>query len=215
MAGYSEELRGLLRVYPLPVINPIHARQVCVLDLERNPRDSRIESWKLKDHDRSILDVSTRHVPTCKLIGMLRRHLASSIAELNERRLSLGVIEAAGCRGEFVGRSSVNHPCQGTFFDFADADHRFGAKALDVAPYLSFFDPAGTSHRLQLREWGAYEWVRKNRAEATQLWRNIGAAPDRPLLLIVGNLANCRNTWLIIKTFDVERAETPLLAIAT
>lgn len=202
MAGYSPELRSLLRVYPLPVINPIRTRRTCVLEVERNPQDSRLESWKLRDRESSIVAVSDHEIPTADVTRFLRDHLAASIDELNDRRASLGVLEAGpDCRGTFVSRSNLSHPDQGWLFE--NLDHAFGAGAIDIAPYLEFSDSAGRPHRLQLREWGCYEWLRRNRHEATQLWDNLHLGDDATTLLVVGNMSNRRNVWLIIKTFKV------------
>lgn len=207
MAGYSEELRSLIRVYPLEIANPVHARSRCVLELERNPNDSRIESWKL--HDRRIMSVGPQ-VPTPSVLRFLRGWLSGSIKELNERRVSLGVIEVSGeCQGVFKRREEVVSPDQGTLFDMADSHGSFGAK-LDIAPYLSFSDPEEFRHTLQVREWGVYEWVRKNRPEASSVWDNLSLRDGRPTILVVGNMNNYRNTWLVIKVFKAER-ESPLL----
>jgi hypothetical protein len=79
-----------------------------------------------------------------------------------------------------------------------DANCAFGANAIDLMPYLQFTDKAG-SHCLQLREWGCYEWIRKQRDNAAQLWQNLHM--DEPQAVVVGNMANHRNVWLVIKTY--------------
>jgi hypothetical protein len=202
MAGISQELGSLMRVYPLPVVNPIKARHECRLELERNHQDSRRESWKLRDRFESVLSVSDRPTLTNdRIAAVLKPHLARSIDELNDRRLSLGVLEmCGGAAGFFRERSGVNHPDQGTLFDVAD--ECFGAGAIDLAPYIGFWDADGNRHDLQIREWGCYEWIRNHRPEASKLWDNLRIG-DGTTWAVVGNQANRRTSWLIIKTFTI------------
>ncbi len=200
MAGLSRELGSLMRVYPLPVVNPIKARHECILELERNHQDNRRESWKLRHRKDGILSVSLKPVLTEELIAALRLHIARSIEELNECRSSLGVLELGQPRGFFRERNDITHPDQGMLFEVTD--ECFGAGAIDLAPYIEFRDQDSRRHELQIREWGCYEWIRKERARAAQLWDNLrlGTAST---LAIVGNQANRRTSWLIIKTFNI------------
>jgi hypothetical protein len=212
MAGYSDSMRSLVRVYPLHVQNPLRQRYVSVLSVERNPRDCRMESWKLRDIDRGILKATDNQIPMPTVRKWLRSYLADSIEELNKSRSSLAVLEARGdVRPYFQRRPDVKDPDQLELFKFADADPRpFGAGALDIAPRLEFLDQAGNWHDLQIREWGAYEWVRKHRENAAQLWDNYRLRDGRPTLLLVGNMNNHRNAWLIINVFKDEQADLPL-----
>jgi hypothetical protein len=206
MAGYSPELRSFLRVYPLEIQNPIHARSSCVLELVRNPNDSRAESWKLADRNESIVSVG-REVKASGILGFLRDRISDSIEELNARRESLGVLElTSDCRGFFRTRNEVSSPDQGLLFDVADMDKRFGAEALDIAPYIEFFDACGKHHVLQIREWGTYEWIRKHRGKAAQVWENLRLNDGTNTLAIVGNMSNYRTSWLVIKTFKADRS---------
>jgi hypothetical protein len=201
MAGFSPELSALMRVYPLPIVNPIKARHECILELERNHCDTRRESWKLKDRGAGILSVSHKPVIEVQpLTTLLKSCHAESITELNERRLSLGMIELMEPRGFFRQRDNVTHPDQGMLFEIAD--EVFGAGAIDIASYIEFWDRDGKRHELQIREWGCYEWIRKNRENAAQLWNNLRLGVGRTLA-IIGNQANRRTSWLIVKTFSI------------
>lgn len=214
MAGYSESMRGLVRVYPLPVQNPLRQRHLASLSVERNPKDCRPESWKLRDYGRSIMEATDEEVPMVKVRKWLRDLQVGSIRELNEARKSLGVMEVSGePQPYFQRRHEVQDPSQLELFRFADSDPRpFGAGALDIAPRLKFHDKAGHAHDLQVREWGAYEWVRKHRGEAAQLWENYRLHDGRPTLLLIGNMNNQRTAWLIINVFKEEQAALPLFS---
>jgi hypothetical protein len=74
------------------------------------------------------------------------------------------------------------------------------------APYIRFSDEGG-EHQLQVREWGAYLLLSKDEYLETPdvLWGAAGYRRDRDLFLVVGNMNNYRNKWLIIKTFELEK----------
>src|SRR5262245_43379420 len=146
MAGFSKELGTLMRVYPLPVINPIKCRHECILELERNSQDSRRESWKLQGRAEGIKSVSECPIlATNGIASALKPYLSHSIEELNDCRLSLGVLEFQGAaRGFFRERSHIAHPDQGLLFDVTD--ECFGAGAIDIAPYIEFWDMNGKRH---------------------------------------------------------------------
>jgi hypothetical protein len=207
MAGFSAEMRALLRVYPLPVVNPVRAGQIHRMELDRNPCDSRMESWRLRD--RSHIPETSGRWAVADIVSHLRRyHMAGSIRELNDARRSLGVIEAHNVLPEFDRRSTARDPEQLELFETCDAT--FGANAIHLMPYLQFDDADGP-HRLQVREWGCYEWIRKNPATASQVWDNLQIAKGGSSLIVIGNMANARNSWLIIKTYPVEAARQALL----
>lgn len=207
MAGYSEELRSMVRVYPLPIQNPIHQRDVCSLELERNTQDSRVESWRLvrERDDEGIVSVRGRR-PANQVKAWLDLNAAPSIALLNERRLSLGVIKPSSLRGYFRDRltGDVADPDQKGLFD--DLDEAFGKGQIQRAPYVRFSDEAG-AHDLQLREWGCYEWLRKEPDKGGQLWDNLRmTGTDRDFYLVVGNMCNRRTAWLVISVYSEAQA---------
>ncbi len=204
MAGVSLELNSLLRVYPLAINNPIRARMKCVLDVQRNPQDTRKESWKLKDHKEGVISVSpATHAIEKNIRPFLEPFLCDSISKLNEERRSLGVLKLNNPYGHFRERKSTPHPDQGLLFDIAD--ECFGANAIDLAPYIEFKDDGGYNHNLQIREWGCYERIRKDRHKAFQLWDILGLTKNRTIWAIVGNQCNHRSSWLIIATFQIKK----------
>ena len=200
MAGYSPELRKLLRVYPLPVQNPLKQRQIHTFALERNHNDSRWESWKLSS--RIPLRESTKAATTTTVQDFLQPLEADSIDQLNSDRQSLGVLRVSDLRGVFQERKGVKDELQLELFKSTDV--AFGANAISVAPYL-VFDDAGKGRSLQLREWGCYEYLRRFPGNRPGLWRNLQLHKDRDYLLLVGNMCNRRNIWLVINVFPIAR----------
>lgn len=202
MAGYSPELGQLMRVYPLPVCNPLRSMHSYVLSLTRNSGDSRRESWKLSD--RVALYESHETVSAERIRTDLRSMASDSIDDLNSNRASLGVIMADYVQLEFTRREHVKLAEQLELFE--STEEAFGADAAAVAPYLVFDDACGR-HRLQLREWGCYEWVRKHPGRHRELADNLQTRdPSKRHVLLVGNMANRRNVWLVIKTWAVSHS---------
>lgn len=218
-AGYSRELRQFIRIYPLARASAPSRWYSCKVPLERNPKDSRPESWKIRG-DRSAeqhCNINKTFEVQHKLKDTDQRDLFSrmesvcrSIDEANERRLSLFVLRPQGnVTLEFVeNRDSPDHPQMWLFEKEPNIEPQ-GAKRFAFQPYLRFND-AGGQHRLQLRDWGCYEFMRNSgddrRYELRQALK-LDACP--PLLL--GNMNGHRNTWLIISVFpSLVQLQAPL-----
>lgn len=206
MAGYSEELRGLVRVYPLPVVNPIRQRSMCQLELSRPCHDNRPESWRLaRESSGSGITVKEPEVHKERVLAWLEDNRSESIAQLNARRASLGVVEAAEIQPKFKGAPDVAPEERGLFDDVEEC---FGEPPAMV-PYIRFRDVAGW-HQLQVREWGCHEWLRKEPGKAGQLWDNLRLGrDDMRYLFVVGNMCNHRKAWLIISVYKSVK-EQPL-----
>jgi hypothetical protein len=202
-AGYSRELRQLLRVYPLPVQNRLKQWNQLTAELERPGDDSRVESWAVKgrslENVTALCDVNRR-----EFRHVLEDLVSPSIFALNEQRRSLGIVRPVDISAGFMDRRCCSHPFQRRLFD-AD-DHHFGAKAIDIIPVLRFDDEHG-EHLLQVRELGVYEFLRKHRENASQVWQNLRIGNgDYEHLLLVGNMNRFRNAWLVISIFAYRRS---------
>jgi hypothetical protein len=206
-AGVSLELRQLIRIYPL-------ARQQCPkrwsvarAPLERNPKDSRGESWKIRG-DRSpgsharinqAIELLARSVSADEKKRIVELGTVRSIREANERRLSLAFVFPRSLpRLRFeAGDTAEMAPTPDMFGRVPDApvSQRFGWH-----PRLEFDDADG-DHNLMLRDWGCYEFLRKQgdgrRFELEDALSLEGAPP-----LFVGNLNRFRASWLIISVLS-------------
>ena len=111
-AGYSPELRKLVRIYPLGMADAPHRWSQNRIELERNNRDSRDESWTIKGdrHRRDInqkFECIEKHVSAPTLAPQLNKHLVGSTHEADERRLSLALLRPQNAR--IVWRSNEAH----------------------------------------------------------------------------------------------------------
>lgn len=201
-AGFSYELRAMLRVYPLARAGVPRRWGKFRVPLERNPKDSRAESWKIAG-DRSVevhsgINERFESVGSCsdsERDWMLGRFGVESIQKANERRLSLAIIQQDSApRLEFdESRDSPDSPQLRLFDGPVEVS---GAKRFPYIPRLSFEDQDG-AHRLMLRDWGVYEFMRKNpHQEYDKLAGALRLSENRPLL--VGNMSNQRMAWLVI-----------------
>jgi hypothetical protein len=204
MAGYSEELRSLIRVYPLEVQNPIRQRSVCRLELLRGVNDSRLESWHLnRELPNNGVDVVGEKEYGAVVNWLASRAGEESIHLCNTWRLSLAVIRPKSLEPFFRRNGKGDNPEQMELFE--DIVRLFGADAAKWMPYLRFADAEG-EHELQLREWGCYEWLRKCPGKESQLWDNLHLGDsDRDYYLVIGNMNHRRNCWLVINVYSARR----------
>lgn len=215
-AGYSHAMRGPIRVYPLARGKSPPRWSRCRVSLERNPEDSREESWRLSG-DRSPANHSK--INACfEIVGEVRKQeralfiqslLSSSIQEANTKRKSLCIIEPEGIPSLSFeeNEDSPDHPQISMFEDEGAVPD--GARRFRFQPRLEFKD-AGGWHRLQVRDWGGYEWMRQQgddrRFQLAENWR----LDQRPCLLI-GNMNQHRNVWLIVSVLTpIRQMQLPL-----
>ena len=211
MAGYSPELRQLLRIYPLRVHSQIKARSILSVEVERNKKDSRFESWALKERDeRQSVQVVDKEVDKEKLIPYFERHISESIVELNQKRLSLGVIKPDSYEVVLRSRENIKHPDQLCFFDDFKKSFDFKtANSYFTAPYIRI--TCGSSVQcIQIREWGVYELIRKAEIERKRLTpeyirKALYLDENKDVFFVVGNMNQHRNNWLIIKSFSYKK----------
>lgn len=224
-AGVSPQLRSLIRIYPLARRNAPKRWSVNRVKLERNPKDQRPESWKLAGnrepgaHERinDVFETEDAIAPAHRA-DLLRSYTVDSIAEANDRRLSLAVIHPnAEMMLEFEHNPASPDSPELALFDL-EPRVEAGARRFPYIPRLVLADPAGPrkSHRLMLREWGVYELMRKhnNLTSMTDAERRryVGGALhlDGSCSLLIGNFNRHYTSWLVISVLRGLRAEPGL-----
>jgi hypothetical protein len=215
-AGFSDELRSLARLYPLSPFAGIRRWDQYRVRVERSNKDSRIESFKLAG-DRDDPDALTRELvvagrlgehPKSTRLAAIDRYKVPSIKWMNERRLSLGIINPDLCDFSFeydleADRLITQLPGLET------PKPEWGRKSYPKRPRIQFRDEDGF-HDLSFNEHGVYEWLRKGN-EPEEVFKNLrfGDTTREPRLL-VGNLANQRNAWVVITYFSYARQQAAL-----
>lgn len=198
--GYSPQL-GFIRVYPMPLTN-VKTWGRYQIEVERNKRDSRPESWKLSSNTRHEGFIGFEK--DCIYLGdanknqiMAKAMLSPSISRLNEERKSIGFIvsDAVNAKWYPSGRF-VNGSQQSLFEDVELPEYAsFTKEGSEYESRITFKDGDGLRN-LQLNDWQYYEYRRKYGAtkEAFRFVNNRG-----PMLLMLGNMHNHRNTWMVLK----------------
>lgn len=219
-AGYSHELEMLVRVYPLGMKHAPCRWSTNRIDLERPPKneDSRKESFKIQG-TRTSQDIwkinqrfETVEKPP-KLKGaafrdVLRKQVVSSIDEANSRRQSLAIVFPDNVGLKLERNDLSPEDAQLRLFQTDDMySAKFGHKKFPQIPRITFTDTAG-SHSLKLLDWGTFELMRKEASLITSeyLAKALHLGPDSALL--VGNLANQRNAWIVISVLNDIRTAT-------
>ena len=216
-AGASAERRSLVRIYPLARAGVPHRWGRYRVPVEASPDDPREESYKVRG-DRSPgahEAINRAFVPLGRLAppergAALGRYFLGSIAEANERRRSLALLQPV--KPESLELYFEHNPAspdspQLRLFDPPGGYARAGAKRFPFLPRLRFWDQAGR-HDLQLRDWGCYELMRKHAADPAYFQAHLAQAlrlgPQSCLL--VGNMSHQRTAWLVISVLNGLRA---------
>jgi hypothetical protein len=203
-AGLSLELKSLVRLYPLSRYQAPRRWSLNRVPVERNNRDSRFESFRLKGNRNpathakiNSLFETISEIPRCERDFLIQEFIVRSIREANERRLSLGVIVPKGAiRLHFAESKNSPDSPQLALFSELHETATAGAARFAYQPKLEFCDEDGW-HDLQLRDWGAYEFMRKHGDERRFELATAAHLSSGPMLL-VGNMNHQRTSWLVI-----------------
>ena len=210
-AGWSPT-RGLVRVYPVPPASNMRRWNVVKVPLERNPRDSRAESWKIQgsrsEWDRVAAKIELRDRVTSRdekfeILGELEGKFGVDCVDtLNKQKASLGIIKPASLACSFVRRSDHEEDRQATL-DGAEPYITF--KNYPQKPVATYRCPSCTAkhpHKQQIIEWGVFEWMRKNPDQPEKVFENLHIGEEGyHTSLLVGNMALHRNSFMVISIF--------------
>lgn len=221
VGGYSHSL-GFIRIYPTKTDTPIKRWDVVKLPVERNPKDTRKESWKIKgsknewNHLSEKIEVVDRIEDRKKRAILIGNLVDNCIKKINEEKRSLGIIKPDILEFYFSERSDVSKNIQSKLL----TDKLIRTKKnYPIQPRLNYECEKCKNknpHDQQLLEWGAYEWIRKNPMKPEQLWENYRLENDEyETYFLVGNQALHRTSFLVIsiiwfKNTPIEKTLTPL-----
>jgi len=206
-AGYSPELKMPMRIYPMAWSGCPSRWSISRIPLERNPVDSRSESWKIKG-DRSpaaharinqLIELQYQKTHPQQQREILTAMAVSSLRQANEERRSLCVLfpeDVPSLRFESPEHAAMAPTPD--MFGFARTDQTVAAR-FNHHPRLQFSDNDG-DHDLMLRDWGCYEFMRKTPDRMRELDEALNLSTAPPLLC--GNFNRYRNSWLIISVFS-------------
>lgn len=208
-AGVSDEYRKLIRIYPLARRNAPRRWTVHRVPLERNPRDSRDESFQIAG-DRQPgahqwinyqFEVVRPVYPVAHRASLLERYVIGSIQEANAKRLSLAIVQPDEIELTFERNPAPGDAPQLSLFESDDGEQATGARRFLYMPRLRFRDECGR-HDLMLRDWGSFELQRKHDENYFLGHLQTALHLDGSSSLLVGNMNNKRSAWLVISVLN-------------
>ncbi|PIY89113.1 MAG: hypothetical protein COY74_06740 [Nitrosopumilales archaeon CG_4_10_14_0_8_um_filter_34_8] len=210
-AGYSQKY-GLVRIYPVPPNAHLKRWQLIEVPLERNPKDTRNESWKIqgsKDEYYKLSGKITIHDQLTRpkwvsLVNELNaKYGVDCVSDLNDEKLSLGLIQPKSFTPRFEERKTYDSQIQ---MDLLNPDPFLTVHNYKLQPRITYRCSnckTKEPHDQQILEWGVYEWLRKNKDagidKINEVWKNmhIGESGYHNSFL-VGNMAIHRTSFMII-----------------
>jgi hypothetical protein len=212
-AGIDADL-GLVRIYPLARAVVPNRWNTYRVPVERNPKDARTESFKLKaDRHGSAFEqinrefVQVGHMKPAYRAEALKKHIVGSIEEANARKISLAILQPQFGEMDFDYNPESPDSPELKLFDIGEPP-KDGSKRFPFIPRLHFNDEDG-HHHLQVREWGCYEWMRKYPDRYRELPNCLHLNDDSSLL--IGNFNQYKTSWLIISVLNGIRNDVPAL----
>ncbi len=203
VAGWSRSL-GFVRVYPTRTSSPLRQWNVVTVPVERNPGDNRPESWKIQGSS-SEWDLLDRKVRVERRVGrdeklrIVPPLVTGCVKELNDNRLSLGIVRPSALGGYLSERSDVDHTVQSTLLGGLLPKDKGGYPYQPRLKFRCGKCMSNDGHDAQVIEWGWYQWFRKNPGKEEQVFEN--AAVDDSAYekyLLMGNQNNHRTAYLVI-----------------
>jgi len=210
-ACYSDE-HGLVRIYPIPPNAHMRRWDRVSIPLERNPQDTRGESWKVQGSKREwdvLSEKIHRHgkLPQPGRISLLHKLYrdfgVDCIQNLNDNMLSLGIIKPDVLNAWMEERGERYDP---TVQITLDSPTRFftihNYKLQPRVKYRCSDCRSQNPHNQQILEWGAYEWMRKHPDNPEQAIPNLRLTdPQYDKYFLVGNMSKYRNAFVVISVF--------------
>lgn len=214
VAGWCES-RGFIRIYPSRVDSPLRSWNIVSIEVERNPKDSRHESWKFPD-SRTGWENINQHIEVTGCVGrehrlgLLDMLKSDCVAGINERRDSLGIIKPI-IKRSYLAPNQMHMEAHQPLFEFMEHSGVKVKRDHMAEPRLSFLCGDNCkvkhAHDMQLLEWGAYVWIANNPDNMQQVWQNMGiGTPEWAHYFLVGNQANHRTSYMVINVLRQKTA---------
>jgi len=223
-AAYCKDL-GLVRIYPVPPVSPMKRWNIVRIPLERNPKDTRSESWKIQG-SKSEWDQISRKIELKGTIEETKRlplleELYSKfgvdcVEQLNDKLVSFGLIKPKIISYQLETREDFEKSTQ---LSLDSREPFLTIKNYALRPVISYrCQNCKTKgpHSQQVLEWGIYEWLRRHPNEPKKVWENLRMKESGYYRsFLVGNLALFRTSFCIISMFRKKlQGQTPTAQVA-
>jgi hypothetical protein len=131
------------------------------------------------------------------------KYYVDGIAEANERRISLAIVRPRQMQICWTRPGSTRQlPIDQMELDLYEAMAIEDRQAVAAkVPRLEFTDGTG-DHLLQLRDWGAFELIRRYGVDYAMQHMEKSLHIDTGSALLVGNVLRHQNAWLVISVLN-------------
>jgi hypothetical protein len=206
--GYCHESKSIIRVYPIPLIG-MKKWETYIIDVEKNKRDTREESWKLSSYakydnwiglDKDVINIGK--IDRQKAIKTLlsTKQIYPSISVLNKEKKSIGIVPIINYKLYWdTNNRYINTMQVGMFEDVELADFtKYTKDTKTVEARISFMCNDG-QHDLQFNDWSVTEWYRKFAGQhpITDAFRFL----QNKSYALMGNMHNYRNNWITLDLY--------------
>ena len=203
VAGWSPTL-GFIRVYPTRTSSPLQQWNVVSVPVERNPNDNRPESWKIQgssgEWDRLDRKIRVeRRVTRAERLQLVPPLTTGCVKDLNEKRISLGIIHPSSLEGYLSERSDVDPSVQQTLLGETLPKTKANFQHQPRLRFRCESCRQEGGHDQQIIEWGCYVWFGKSPGRESQVFENLRVSdPEYEKYLLVGNQNNHRTSYVVI-----------------
>ena len=220
LGGYSYKL-GFVRIYPTRTNMDWHRWDIAKVEVEKDSRDTRRESWKIagskSDWDNLADKISiVGHIRQSEWSNLVHNLADDCVQDINSVHRSLGIVKPTVIKKYFS-----NNPQYGKLFqpvlpvlaDIASVKRDFEYEPR--VKYRCQGCKVKHSHDQQILEWGFYEWLRKNPQNKEKVWENAKFdSPEHDLFFFVGNQIRYRSSFLVISVLRVPKGSDIQLPIS-
>lgn len=220
LGGWSYE-HGFIRIYPTKPQMNLHRWDIIKVDVEKNSIDARNESWKIvgSRDNWDYLENSITKVGRVKDLQEKTRILSQNatpcVNELNENRISLGLIKPHKIHKMYFGKNSqYGKPIQLALLSTHAQKWAAVKRDYPQEPRLKYScENCQTKqgfHNQTILEWGFFEWMRKNPDNQKQVWENAKfLSENHDIYLFVGNQQNQLTSYVIINSIPLRKTDIP------
>jgi len=213
-AGYSRTV-GLVRLYPTRMDSPLKVWNIVTVPVERNPQDSRAESWKIHGSKSEWEHLSDKIEVVGELRGkdrlpLLNPIVSKCVKDLEEQGRSLGIVMPSSRKCYFKLRDDYDPAIQMTLFGGSSISDKHGYRLQPRVTYRCQECRLAQGHDQQILEWGVYEWMRKNPEKEEQVWENLFCKEkQQEILFLVGSQARRPSSFMVISILRIPKVKDP------
>ena len=198
-----------------PRVVKMYRWNIISIPLEKNPHDSRDESWKIQGSKQEWDTLKNK----VKMQGEMNREEkirlyhklwdnfgVACIEDLNNQRPSLGIVKPDVINCYMKDRKEYHSSVQTTLNSKEPFLTIHNYEKQPRVKYRCSGCKLKKPHNQQILEWGVYEWMRKNKNNTDQGLANLHLMdPKYDKLFVVGNMNLHRNAFMVISVLRFKR----------